>query len=954
MENDVDDIHELTADDEVQTPQKKRSGMVVKTSIFDDSLDEDEELEEEPGEGFEAEKQKLLLLQKKVAEAYENLSSRQEEIEALKEEMEQKEKALDEREATIKEMERELEEKQSENERLSDKLQDEEETHTQLTGELELRETELEEKAKELKDKTQELVEKKHQVEELQRAIAEKERCVEEKEQFLHFTEKELEERDAQIEESKSFLKAELDRIRAEKNGIENENRRLKKEKSELQLERKEHQREKKMFLHKIGVLKKKEAKLVEKETEVEKTLQKMRRGEDRESKLLEEIEEKEGKLRQESGRVERLKSELESERTTLKHAQQELERAQQRLKEEEAALKTRSSRMEEEFHQRFLQMEKEASLAPPVGEGETAFDEEFSELFEELKGEQDESHGAEERIELGEELAKAEAPSVGLSAPPMDGIDEIADFLRSEKEEEGELATEIDVEELDEPELEPELPTRAEIPPAEAREADELSMSGKDINDKFSSAEMSSEIMGTQNLSPEEQAKKIQQYRSIIGHFKEKGYNVINVVRALERNDFNLIRERMLDFMEKVQKLKELEKELNTISSEGLEDTVYVIRSKLKDPQAVPKIEKTMESIRKQAEEKERKKREAKMKELKKVQELFQSLEKKYKLDDYVDEIYDVRTKMDNPDLLDMTDLAKLSAHIKKLETSIAEREHKKKAARLEETIRLEIQEFKKRGYRVKPLEEALAKDIRSAEKLYLDFLSNIDRLEELKSELEGMKTLGFEKEKRAIEEQMNNPTKLDIVEDAINSLKRKIRVERIKAMDLTLHEKRRGKPAGKSLNLGDEGVATKEEEPAVIVESPLDKPLPISKPEPKPEPQADSFEKPKVKVCPSCKSGRIVIPPKTRPIRVNCQNCGKEYLITGDAGAARPTPKKKASPFDGQEYTEEKTSETTAPPNIASLAAPPAVNEGKCPNCGAELIVGSDFCGFCGHRIG
>jgi len=975
MENDDDVIHELSLEDEVGSTQKKRSGMVIKTSAADNVPGDDEDVGDRAG--LKSQKKKLLGLKTKVTEAFEKLNSRQEEIEARETETKEREQELSKKEKTFKAMEKELDDKQNEHERLESELQKKEEALDQLKEELDTRgnelgerEKEIDEREKEFKERAQELDEKGRKAEEFLRQAAEKEKNVQEKEQFLLLGKKELEERDAQIEESKSYLKAELERITAEKNGIENENRRLKKEKNELQEEKSELQREKKMFEHKIEVLKKKEAKLLEKENVIEKTLQKMRKGEDMESKLLKEIEKREEKLLEETASSERLKDELKNEREALEKAKEELESTKRRLKEDEGGLKERAAQLEEEFHKRFYQLEKEAPVASlhPAPKQEEGFEEEFSGVLDELKSEREEGQSSEELFEGLEKLEEAEERTAASSSV-IDDIDGIADFIEREKTEgeEEEPSAEVEIEDVVEGtdvgdeilEAEDvvggvdesiEAAKSEEFAEEDAllKELEDISTNGKNINDNLSSTEMSSENMAAQNLSPEEQAKKIQQYRSIIGHFKENGYNVIKVVRALERNDFDLVRKRMLDFMEKVQKLKEVEKELNSINIDGMEDTIHVIRSKLKDPEAIHRIEKTMAAVRKKVEEKVKVKREKKAKELDKVKGLFKSLEEKYDLGDYAEEIYDIRSKLGNPELLSILDLSKLSTHIKQLENTIAQKEQKKKEKRLRETIKLEILEFKKKGYRVKPLEEALSKDLQSAEKLYLDYLTNIDRLEELRRELDDMNTVDFEKERKNLEEQMNNPTKIDTVEDGLNSLKRKVRLKRIKAMDLTLREKQDEGAAPTSFNLGGESAGPGDVAAEAKSESPLEKPISKVKPEPKPRPLVGPLEKPRVKVCPNCKKGRIVIPPKVRPIRVNCQSCGKEFLITGDSAPERPAPKEKPHPFDGQDYVEEKTTagETSSPKTLP-------VEEGKCPSCGVDLIEGSDFCGFCGYKV-
>ena len=891
--NEEEDIQELSKNEKIPS-HGKRSGMVIKTSgeesLFSD-VDELSKEDEEVEDVLKEKEAKLLKLKKKIDDAFVIVEKKQKALEEEREKFEKLKEEIEKREKKIKEKERELEKKLEENEK--------------IRKELEEKWSEVEAREKSLAEKGRELAEREAKVEEMMRSLTEKEREISEKESFIQLSKKELGERDARIKESKSYLKAELERITAEKNGIENENRRLRKEKMRLE-------EEKKRFERKLEALKRKEMKILEKERLLEKTLQEMKKGEDKEAKMWKEMEKKEEELAKERAEVERLKNVLESEKMKLDLERIEVEKLKERLKEKEKEIEKKKVELEEEYERKLLEIGREVASSVVAQEEIDVSD---------VAPLQEKSEPKEFEFGELEELKSVSEDQETISA--------LIEELRSEKEEEMSVQQESEVD--------------AEVETGEDQDFEEETTATniKDEGEDLFTEEMSSEIMSVANLTEEEKEKKIQQYRSIIQHFKEKGYNVVKMIRIVETKDFNFIREKMLDFMEKIQRLKEIEKELNNIDPEGFEETIHVIRTKLKDPEALYRIEKTMASLRKKVEERERKKMEEKMKALEKVKELFHNLQEKYDLSEYQDEVFDIRSKIDNPDLLEIPDISKLSSQIKKLENALYEKKQKEREARLEETLKIEVQNFKKKGYKVADLERALTRDIKEAEKLYLDYLANIDRLEELKKSLEEMNTIGFEKEVESIKKQMRDPAKVEYVEDEINSLKRKIRLKRIRELDLRLRARKEEEEEMKpsfSLNLGKEKV-----EELHTLSSEKEKDITISTGELKS--QAVAPEKPKVKICPKCKKGRIVIPPKVRPVRVSCQSCGQEFLITSEKGADERKEELK-HPFDAQDYTTELSKEKFEEEEKL-------VKEGKCPSCGAQLIEGSEFCGFCGYNV-
>ena len=62
---------------------------------------------------------------------------------------------------------------------------------------------------------------------------------------------------------------------------------------------------------------------------------------------------------------------------------------------------------------------------------------------------------------------------------------------------------------------------------------------------------------------------------------------------------DLNLIKRKLEEYERKIQRLKELERELNSLNTEGLESEANTIRSKLKDPRKVEEVEKAIVALK-------------------------------------------------------------------------------------------------------------------------------------------------------------------------------------------------------------------------------------------------------------------------------------------------------------------------------------------------------------------
>ena len=69
---------------------------------------------------------------------------------------------------------------------------------------------------------------------------------------------------------------------------------------------------------------------------------------------------------------------------------------------------------------------------------------------------------------------------------------------------------------------------------------------------------------------------------------------------------DLNLIKRKLEEYERRIQRLKELERELNSLNTEGLEAEANAIKSKLKNPKKVEEIERDIEALKEKIKERE------------------------------------------------------------------------------------------------------------------------------------------------------------------------------------------------------------------------------------------------------------------------------------------------------------------------------------------------------------
>jgi len=66
-----------------------------------------------------------------------------------------------------------------------------------------------------------------------------------------------------------------------------------------------------------------------------------------------------------------------------------------------------------------------------------------------------------------------------------------------------------------------------------------------------------------------------------------------------MRENDLELVRKKFNEFEKKIETLKRLGKELDSLDTEGFESAVESIKSKLKHPDKIPEIEKGIAELK-------------------------------------------------------------------------------------------------------------------------------------------------------------------------------------------------------------------------------------------------------------------------------------------------------------------------------------------------------------------
>jgi len=97
-------------------------------------------------------------------------------------------------------------------------------------------------------------------------------------------------------------------------------------------------------------------------------------------------------------------------------------------------------------------------------------------------------------------------------------------------------------------------------------------------------------------------------------------------------------------------------------------------------------------------------------------------------------------------------------------------------------EELRKKLGEWRSRGYIVKPLEEELQKNPTDATLAFNQFGANLERVEFLKKEMETLDCKMFSTDVERIRAMLKNPSKITAIEAAIQGLKLKVELEKVK----------------------------------------------------------------------------------------------------------------------------------------------------------------------------
>ena len=106
---------------------------------------------------------------------------------------------------------------------------------------------------------------------------------------------------------------------------------------------------------------------------------------------------------------------------------------------------------------------------------------------------------------------------------------------------------------------------------------------------------------------------RKRREYREKLEQWQSEGYDVSELKRKeVQMTNLSRMEKDFRDYERRIQRLKQLERELNSLNTEGLEAEANAIKSKLKDPKKVEEIEKNIITLKTEIEERETKYKEA------------------------------------------------------------------------------------------------------------------------------------------------------------------------------------------------------------------------------------------------------------------------------------------------------------------------------------------------------
>jgi DNA-directed RNA polymerase subunit M/transcription elongation factor TFIIS len=424
---------------------------------------------------------------------------------------------------------------------------------------------------------------------------------------------------------------------------------------------------------------------------------------------------------------------------------------------------------------------------------------------------------------------------------------------------------------------------------------------------------------------------KEIHDYRNDIEEFKDRGYNVSRMYDLLSR-DITIIRQSMLQYMQDINKLKEIEKELDELETEGFERDIVSLRALLMNPDMLEEANSYYEGLKDRMGRRESVEMETRMHE---VEGLFDGVVKEFSeiTNKFRNEIEDIKVSIIDMETAPLSEYRTVKRMIFDLKDSMIHEKLAKEREDEKQSIIEELNDWRKKGFKVSEIENTIESDLKLTIEMFNDFLKKAKELLEYENELDKMKIKGFETEAEELRKNFRDTEKLFLVKNTMESLKRRIRLAGIQIKMDRMKSPELSKRSG---------------------------PLQMN--------------------CPKC-GGIVPIPSDERPLKVNCSSCHTEFHLkrvptsesdgeneqppaqgaVGSTGPGTPTGSTGSMPgsipippLPGAEEVHTVSPIPSDSDTVGVTVTPitPAEEE-KCPKCGAALIQGSVFCGLCGHRM-
>jgi len=406
----------------------------------------------------------------------------------------------------------------------------------------------------------------------------------------------------------------------------------------------------------------------------------------------------------------------------------------------------------------------------------------------------------------------------------------------------------------------------------------------------------------------------EIQEYRREIDEFGNRGYNVSRMYNVFSQ-DIDTIRRSIVQIMGDVNKLKGIEHQLDELDVTGFESDASSLRALLKNPEMVENARTFFEGLRDRIGLKETRERASRIRE---VEDLFEETLKEFSdvVDLFEEPIQDIKVSIVDMETVPVAEYRIVKKMIFDLKDAMFREKLAKEKEDEKRSIHEDLNKWSRKGFTVSEIETVMKQDMKRAFELYREFLTSANRLLELETELNKMDITGFENETREIREIIKETDKIFLVENKMESLKRRIRLSGIQTKMGRIRS----------------SVASKRKGPSQMT-------------------------------CPKC-SGVVPIPSDERPMKVNCSSCHTEYHLKRIPSSPPAATSPSVSEDGGIPVTPMKV-DASAPIKVTTMSsgsqisspdAPvnaPAIEAPACPDCGAALLPDSVFCGLCGHRM-